>query len=158
MSKSRRCPSCKQSDLTEGVGREELHIGGHVFEAEFEVRRCDSCGELVIKLDDWGRFEREIAGWFAKTGVLSGEVFRFMRKAAGLRAKELAELLDVAPETISRWEKEHRQPDRRAMMVLGDLVLDRLKGKETALGRLRALGMERQAEGPIDLTASLRAA
>jgi len=90
--------------------------------------------------------------------VLSGEAFRFMRKAAGLRAKELAELLDVTPETISRWEKEHRQPDRKAMMVLGDLVLDRLKGEETALDRLRALGSERQAVGPIDLTDSLRAA
>lgn len=158
MSKVRRCPSCKQSDLTEDMGREELQIGGHVFEAEFEVRRCAFCGEVVIKLDDWGRFEREIAGWLAKAGVLSGEVFRFMRKAVGLRAKELAELLDVTPETISRWEKEHRQPDRKAMMVLGDLVLDRLRGEETALGRLRALATERQAEGPIDLTDSLRAA
>lgn len=158
MSEPRRCPSCKQSDLVEGIGREEIQVGGHLFEAELAVRRCDSCGEVVIKLDDWGKFEREIAGWFARTGVLSGEVFRFMRKAAGLRAKELAELLDVTPETISRWEKEHRQPDRKAMMVLGDLVLDRLRGEETALNRLRALGKERQAEGSIDLTDSLRAA
>jgi len=158
MSGPSRCYRCKGKEWESVKERVERTIGGHNFSAELEARKCLGCGESLMALSDVGRFEKEVAGWLAREGVLSGEAFRFMRKAAGLRAKELAELLDVTPETISRWEKEHRQPDRKAMMVLGDLVLDRLKGEETALDRLRALGSERQAVGPIDLTDSLRAA
>ncbi len=154
----RRCPSCKASELQKGMGREEIEVGIHVFGAQLEGYHCNCCGEVVIRLSELGRFERGIAGWLAREGVLSGEAFRFMRKAVGLRAKELAELLDVTPETISRWEKEHRQPERKAMMVLGDLVLDRLKGEGTALKRLRLLGAAPQETLPIDLTDSLQVA
>ena len=63
-----------------------------------------------------------------------------MKKAIGFREKELAHLLDLTPETLSRWEKGHRTPDKKAMMVLGDLVLDHLEGKETTLKRLKQLG------------------
>src|SRR5262249_34268170 len=35
---------------------------------------------------------------------LSGEEIRFLRKALGMKAVDLAKFLDVTPETFSRWE------------------------------------------------------
>jgi hypothetical protein len=81
-----------------------------------------------------------------------------MRKSIGLRANELVQLLDLAPETLSRWEKEHRQPDRKAMVVLGAIVLDRLQGHDVTLKRLQLLGSSVQNPGSIDLTDALHAA
>ncbi|HCF56532.1 MAG TPA: hypothetical protein DFS52_00855 [Myxococcales bacterium] len=34
-----------------------------------------------------------------------------MRRALGLRSRDLAELLDVSPETVSRWENATRPVD-----------------------------------------------
>ncbi len=65
---------------------------------------------------DWkvlAKLDLAAAQWLADAGARSPETFRFMRKTLGLRAADLAELLDVAPETVSRWERgvlpvEHR--------------------------------------------------
>lgn len=68
------------------------------------------------------------------------EAFPFMRKALGLKSNALAELFDLQPETVSRWEKGTQTLDPRAFALLGSVVVDRLAGREKlALERLRAL-------------------
>jgi transcriptional regulator with XRE-family HTH domain len=62
-----------------------------------------------------------------------------MRKALGLRAADLAGLLGVAAETVSRWETGQRDVDRGALALVGGLVVDRLEGSTATLDRLRAL-------------------
>ena len=47
-----------------------------------------------------------------------------MRKSVPLSAVELASLLRVAPETISRWETGERAVDRAAWLVVRALVLE----------------------------------
>jgi transcriptional regulator with XRE-family HTH domain len=67
------------------------------------------------------------------------ETFKFMRKALGLRAVDIAELLDVAAETLSRWETGQRPVDRASWIAVSAMVLDKLEGRTTTLDRLKAL-------------------
>ena len=47
-----------------------------------------------------------------------------MRRTLGRSARQLAELIDVRHETISRWENGAAPVDRAAWLVLGDIVFD----------------------------------
>jgi len=85
------------------------------------------------------RFELLAARWLADDGARSAEAFRFMRKALGLQAVALAELLDSTPETISRWEHGKRPVDARAFALLGVMVADRIAGRNDTRARLEAL-------------------
>jgi DNA-binding XRE family transcriptional regulator len=62
-----------------------------------------------------------------------------MRKAIGLSATALAELLDVSMETVSRWEHGGRDAPLPAVAALGAMVIDYADGSTTTADRLRAL-------------------
>ena len=61
-----------------------------------------------LALGELDRFEIEVALALARAGAHSGDAIRTMRKAVGLSATALAELLDVSLETVSRWENGGR--------------------------------------------------
>lgn len=56
-----------------------------------------------------------------------------------MKATEIAEAFNVAPETVSRWENDQREVDWPEFMLLGFLVDDKLAGRTTTLSRLKAL-------------------
>jgi len=82
--------------------------------------------------------ELSIAATIAE-GPPSGEGFAFIRKALGLTATRLGELLDVRAETISRWENEASSFDRATWLALGDLALERAGRTMSSLARLERL-------------------
>jgi DNA-binding transcriptional regulator YiaG len=114
-------------------------VAGFTFTATIPVKRCESCREEYFELNDLAALNMAIAGELARHGEMSGESFRFMRKALGMRALELAELLDVTHETVSRWEHERLPVERRAAALLSAMVLDRLEGRTATLDRLKTL-------------------
>jgi hypothetical protein len=69
---------------------------------------CVECGEdNGISVPDIDGLEAAVAVTRVMTPVkLRGSELRFLRRALGLKAKELAERLEVADETISRWEND----------------------------------------------------
>src|SRR5262249_39052988 len=79
------------------------------------------------------------AAWLAEHGFSEGEEVRFLRRQLDLRAADLAELLDVTPETVSHWETGKTIPDLRSRQTLGALVLDKIAGTTTTRDRLAAL-------------------
>jgi transcriptional regulator with XRE-family HTH domain len=91
-------------------------------------------------------------------GLRDGHALEFVRKALGLRAAELAALLDVSAETVSRWENGHRAAERSVWNTLADLAADRLAGKTTTLERLRALAEPHLPKQPIRLKLGLAGA
>lgn len=132
----RRCPVCKQGELepTEHELRREL--GGHVFTARVPAQRCRACGEGVVEGRSIERFELKIAK--ALVGAPpTGESVRFVQKAVGLKAVDLAELLGVAPETVSRWEAGRHPVDRSVHALLSLLLEDRLAGTHRTEDALR---------------------
>jgi DNA-binding transcriptional regulator YiaG len=88
-------------------------------------------------------FELAVACELADQGVRTGEAVRHMRKALGLRAADLARLLDFTPETISHWETGKARIGRAAFVVLGALVQDAFGGTSSTRDRLAALDDDR---------------
>lgn len=135
----KHCVSCNSDKLQESTVDERLSVGDVTFVASLPALVCDECGESYVAGPDLDRFYLAMAQWLAARGHRSPETFRFVRKALGMRAADLAKLIDVTPETISRWENGHGAIDLGAFALLGELVEDRLEGREATLKRLRAL-------------------
>ena len=101
--KKTKCPACGKTafQLTAYAARRDLD--GRRFTGDVPARKCTSCGELLISGPGLGAFERAITLELARGGEVGPEGFRWLRKAAGLKAVRLAELLDVTPMQVSRW-------------------------------------------------------
>lgn len=62
-----------------------------------------------------------------------GDRLRKVRKKRGITITQLAKILNVAPITISRWERNQRQPDIETLQKLSEIFnvsVDYLLGKE----------------------------
>ena len=133
-----KCTTCDVK-TERGSAPVQRPVGDHLFIGEVPASTCPSCGEVYYDGPALGRFEVAIARELAERGLVGGRAFQFMRRALGMRAVDLAELLDVAPETISRWEAGARDVDRAAWTALASLVLDRAEGRDRVISILRAL-------------------
>jgi DNA-binding XRE family transcriptional regulator len=120
--------------------------------------KCDGCGESFLNGPDLGRAELLASGEAIARGVRDGPTLKFVRKALGLRAAELGELLDVSAETLSRWENGHRVAERSVWNTLADLIADKLAGVTTTVDRLRALAEPRLPKQPVRLKLGLAGA
>jgi putative zinc finger/helix-turn-helix YgiT family protein len=152
------CKRCKTGRLEKTTAPDSIEVGKHLFTAMVPALRCRSCGEISFDGPSLERFELRVAAELARAGEATGEVVRFMRKAVGLRALDLAELLAVTPETVSRWETGKQPMEHRAMGLLGALVIDRCDGRTSIFDNLRALRSPRKLGRRIDLSLSGAAA
>jgi putative zinc finger/helix-turn-helix YgiT family protein len=91
--------------------------------------RCE-CGEDALELKPVPSILDAITrAVLAKPAPLTGQEIRYLRKAAGLKSKELAEILAVDMITMSKWERE-MQPIKSSherairLVVAGLLDLD----------------------------------
>ena len=73
-----------------------------------EARQCAKCGDLseVSIPDPNGLITAVAISRVMSPEKLHGKEIRFMRKALDISAVELAEMLGVQPETLSRWEND----------------------------------------------------
>jgi transcriptional regulator with XRE-family HTH domain len=88
------------------------------------VYRCRKCGAEYRELPNLRRLHRGIADRLTQDLLpLSGPALRFLRKQMGLSTKELAEVMGVRRESVTRWETgaEPIGPtsDRLARLVYG---------------------------------------
>jgi YgiT-type zinc finger domain-containing protein len=135
----KRCYKCKGEKLEKEMVEERVKIGARTFVGMLPVTRCSSCGEETFAGPDLEALDLTISGELARHGEISADAFSFMRRALGVRAMDLAEFLDVTPETVSRWEHDRQPIDRGAIALLSAMVVDRLEGRTTTIDRLRAL-------------------
>lgn len=148
-----RCSSCGRDKLGKGLEKEELRVAGIRFFATVEALRCRACGEVSVEAPALEQFERRVAEYLGRNGVCTGEAFKFMRKSIGVRAADLAVLIGVSAETISRWETSKSPVDWAAFVTLSALVEDRLAGRDGTLVRLKALKAPRKA-GKVEIKLS----
>jgi putative zinc finger/helix-turn-helix YgiT family protein len=133
------CAECKCRRVRKGVVEESLTVGGVTFKAALPASICRGCGTDYVSLDDLARFELAVGAWLGDHGVRTPETFRFMRKALGLKAADLAALLDLTPETISRWENGKGTIDLGAFALLGKLIADQIAGTDDTITLLRTI-------------------
>jgi HTH-type transcriptional regulator / antitoxin MqsA len=86
--------------------------------------KCAKCGEQVLTYTQARRFEEDaVALYRKKHGLLSGDEIRAIRERSRLTQLELARLLRLGPNTISRWEAG-RNVQSAALDVLLRLLRD----------------------------------
>jgi putative zinc finger/helix-turn-helix YgiT family protein len=134
-----RCTNCKM-ELVEERQPVTREVGDRTFEGLVKGWRCSSCGDCYHDGPDLGAFEEAAAKWLAEHGVRTPQELKFMRKAAGIRAADLANWLDVTPETISHWETGKHAPDVVTRSTIASIVIDTLRGESSTRDRLHAQG------------------
>ncbi len=134
----KKCVTCGKGPLKSVEIELRREVAGHVFTATIPATVCEACGEEYTASEDLGRFERTIARTLLDAGEASGEAFKFARKAMGIRAADLAQILGVTPETVSRWETGVHPIDPMALAVLALLARDAVAGLTTTLEALKA--------------------
>lgn len=147
-----RCHECESKKLVKKLLPEELEVAGVKFVADLPCTVCEDCDASTISSEVLGSFELAVARKLAQLGLREGEAFRFMRKAIGKRAMDLAQDLDSTPETISRWENGHAEIEPRAFLLLANMVEDKIRGENTTEELIRALHDKPKKPKRIGLT------
>lgn len=86
-------------------------LGGVVVTVKNAVRvlRCGKCGTEMTAIPDMDDLARATAISRALIPVrLAGREVKFMRRVLDQSQKEFAQAMDLAPETVSRWENDAR--------------------------------------------------
>jgi DNA-binding transcriptional regulator YiaG len=90
-----------------------------VTDATGQVLTCSKCGDVELSLKDLAGYQRRAAAIVIRDAKrIDGAVVRYARKALGLRQVDLAELLECAAETVSRWETDDLEMPRASQLAL----------------------------------------
>jgi putative zinc finger/helix-turn-helix YgiT family protein len=118
------CPRCGTT-MKEARGVLRLPVNGEeVAVAHATHQRCPKCKEVVLRLEDARRLgEDAIALYRKKHGLLAAAEIRAVRERFDLTQGDLAKLLHLGQNTVSRWEAG-RNVQTAAMDVLLRLLRD----------------------------------
>jgi DNA-binding transcriptional regulator YiaG len=119
----KRCTRCRSTDSREETFAYVRRIDGTTFKADVAAERCVACGEVLVSGPGLLAAERALTARLARSTV-GPQGFRWLRRAAGLQAVQLAALLDVSPGTVSRWENGKKPLERRAAALVAALALE----------------------------------
>ena len=118
------CTTCGVA-LVERRGRLSLPVDGEDISVPSSAHLgCPKCGEVVLRFQDARRLHEDaVAIYRRKHGLLSADEIRAIRTRFGLTQAELAGLLRLGGNTVSRWESG-RNVQTGAMDILLRLVRD----------------------------------
>lgn len=132
------CTEYGERGLVAGPQPVTRAVGERTFQGMVQGWACPACKEVFYDGPGLGAFEEQAAVWLAEHGVRSPAELKFMRKAAGIRASDLASWLDVSAETVSHWETGKHTPDVITRSVIASIVLDAISGATTTRDRLQS--------------------
>lgn len=142
----KKCPMCGGSLRATTVAY-QFEVGDADFTGSVRAHVCRECGEELT--EGPAMCERELDAAVVLTRYKpSSEAIRFFRSVLNLKGNAFAELVGVAPETVSRWENGVRPIDAAAWGHLCGMVLDEASGSTTTLERLRANVVAREKPLP----------
>lgn len=128
-----------------------VSVAGHEFEITDVPYSMRENGEHVIGADVTDRIQWKIASEFARRGIVNGGTFKAIRKALGFKSVALAHLLDVTPETISRWESGALPMPRPAWLVVAAMLTDAMDGHSEIRRILEAASQPEPLNGSVSL-------
>lgn len=111
--------------MKEARGRLQASVNGdHVSVPSVKHLRCPKCGEVVLRFQDARRLQEDaIALYRRRHGLLSADEIRAIRERFELTQGEIARLLHLGANTVSRWESG-RNVQSAAMDMLLRLIRD----------------------------------
>ena len=113
-----RCPNCRKQNTMSSWEGSLTRMGVQILA---RGEKCSSCGEMLFDDSEVERQEKLLAAGLVERGIRKGAEFKLVRKVAGFKAVEIAAMLDVRPETLSRWESGDQEIPRLAAFALGEL-------------------------------------
>lgn len=118
------CPACGTA-MIEKRGTLRLPVNGEEIAVPSSAHlSCPRCGEILLRVQDAKRLgEDAIARYRKKHNLLSADEIRRIRERFELTQAELARLLRLGANTVSRWESG-RNVQTGAMDVLLRLIRD----------------------------------
>jgi HTH-type transcriptional regulator/antitoxin MqsA len=118
------CPTCG-AKMVERRGRLQLPVNGEEMAVPSARHlRCPRCDEVVLRFEDARRLNGDaISAYRKKHHLLSADEIRALRERFGLKQADLAGLLRLGANTISRWESG-RNVQTGAMDILLRLIRD----------------------------------
>ena len=118
------CPSCGTL-MKEARGRLKLPVNGEAIAVPSSSHlKCQKCGEIVLRFQDAKRLHEDAIELYRKKhGLLSADEIRAIRERFDLTQADLARLLHLGANTVSRWESG-RNVQTAAMDLLLRLVRD----------------------------------
>ena len=118
------CPACGTT-MVEKRGTLRLPVNGEEIAVPSAAHlSCPRCGEVVLRFQDSRRLgEDAIAIYRRKHGLLSADEIRAIRERFALTQADLARLLRLGANTVSRWESG-RNVQTGAMDMLLRLIRD----------------------------------
>lgn len=135
MEREKPCAHCnRETAYTQYMHHEDV-AGVTVFDPHRMAYVCGACGEAQLTTGELAGFQRRAAMTvLCDLPSIQGAVLRYARKAAGLRQTDLAQLLGLTPETVSRYETGDDAVPRAVQVAMHGLLLVRDGGAD-----LRAL-------------------
>lgn len=115
----RTCPLCKKGKWRPWSGTVRLKD----LDVPARGDECSHCGEVFFSYEEVGRHEEFMAKTYIARGIRNGDEFTYIRKLMQLKALDLAHILGVTPETVSRWEGDVIPIPRLVAFTLGELYL-----------------------------------
>ncbi len=109
------------------------------------VFKCSKCKEVIADIPAMNELHTLIAiNLVKKTSMLTGKEIRFLRKEMDLKANELAHILGVVKQTVSRWENDKenisRYSDRLIRMIYIQILQQRCnKVFKEVLDKIKAI-------------------
>src|SRR5437660_3933165 len=149
----RRCGNCAKVALVKAPYTLTREFDGRTFAGEVPATHCEACGQTRVSGPGALAFERALVAELAR-GEVGPQAFRFLRRAAGLQGSRLAELLDVTPGTVSRWENGRKPLERRAVALVSALALEQTGGKTATRAVLEALAAGKKPPKRVRLDVS----
>ncbi len=126
--KMTKCVMCGfTGPLEAALEDSSVTVGDRTFTGGIPAERCPQCGETYTEKHGHQALALSAARALIEVGEVNGATLRFFRHSLGLTGAALAELLGVASDTVSRWERGERNVDRLAWATVAGLVLDELE-------------------------------
>ena len=102
--KALNCPRGHGEMKLREIGK-TVNFRGMEIPCQVEAYICPVCGLEAGTVNSAGAIQQELADAFRKrTGLLTGEDIKSLRKKRGLTQQELADLLKIGVASIKRWE------------------------------------------------------
>ena len=128
------CPECG-TPMREKTGKLKLPVNGEeIAVPEATHLMCPKCHEVVLRTDDARRLRRRALEIYrGKYGLLSADDICSIRDRLGLTQADLARLLRLGGNTISRWEA-----GRNTQTASMDMLLRMIRDLPESLAYLRS--------------------
>lgn len=132
-----KCSKCGTAMRQDTLTR-DVTVAGVPFVVRMPGEHCPNGDSWSVSNEAAREMDRLVLRSIATRGPATGQTFKYMRGSLKLKAAELAELLGVTAETVSRWETGAVTMTPLPWVTVAAMALDQLDGRATTTKRLRA--------------------